>query len=378
MKTLSLLCLPALAIPLIIVGCKSDTAKDKIYDVKGTVLAVDLKKPSVKLDHEDIPGHMKAMVMDFDVESPKLLEGLKPGDKVQGKLSVDSAGKSIITHLAKLQISASLPDNDIEGFCPMHPTIVRSNPNDKCPICFMPLSKRKATLGKLSAENRLLVEAQGFCPISGEALGSMGTPHKLMIKDQPLFLCCKDCETKALGDPGKTLTRIAKLKHEVVEAKDRAAKDHEAGIKAALAKLSPQDRRLAESQVFCPVVKDSRLGSMGIPLKLSIKGEPVFLCCPACEKSALANADRTLASVKEFTTKLNKEYDVKGKVIGLDVEEKTVTLDHEDIPGLMKAMEMKFAVENVKVLAGIKRGDQVQARLKVKAGNYLITELRKR
>ena len=25
----------------------------------------------------------------------------------------------------------------------MHPSIIRDNPKDKCPICFMPLSKRK-------------------------------------------------------------------------------------------------------------------------------------------------------------------------------------------------------------------------------------------
>jgi hypothetical protein len=31
----------------------------------------------------------------------------------------------------------------IEYFCPMHPTIIRSEPGQKCPICFMPLSKRK-------------------------------------------------------------------------------------------------------------------------------------------------------------------------------------------------------------------------------------------
>ena len=33
--------------------------------------------------------------------------------------------------------------SDTEYFCPMHPTIVRDNAKEKCPICFMPLSKRK-------------------------------------------------------------------------------------------------------------------------------------------------------------------------------------------------------------------------------------------
>ena len=31
---------------------------------------------------------------------------------------------------------------DVEYFCPMHPTVVRDNSKEKCPICFMPLSKR--------------------------------------------------------------------------------------------------------------------------------------------------------------------------------------------------------------------------------------------
>src|SRR5262249_491026 len=38
--------------------------------------------------------------------------------------------------------------SDVEYFCPMHPTVIRDNPNEKCPICFMPLSKRKKGAGQ--------------------------------------------------------------------------------------------------------------------------------------------------------------------------------------------------------------------------------------
>src|SRR5438132_271442 len=33
--------------------------------------------------------------------------------------------------------------SEYEWFCPMHPSVIRDNPKEKCPICFMPLSKRK-------------------------------------------------------------------------------------------------------------------------------------------------------------------------------------------------------------------------------------------
>jgi membrane fusion protein, copper/silver efflux system len=34
-------------------------------------------------------------------------------------------------------------DHDHEYFCPMHPTVIRDTNKEKCPVCFMPLSKRK-------------------------------------------------------------------------------------------------------------------------------------------------------------------------------------------------------------------------------------------
>jgi protein SCO1 len=73
-----------------------------------------------------------------------------------------------------------------------------------------------------------------------------------------------------------------------------------------------------------------------------------------------------------------KEYDVKAKVAAVASDKTSVTLDHEDIPGLMKGMQMKFSVADTKVLEGIRPGDMVQGRLSVQSGSYVINKLEKR
>lgn len=68
-------------------------------------------------------------------------------------------------------------------------------------------------------------------------------------------------------------------------------------VTESLAKLSPEDRKLAEAQRFCPVMQYSRLGAMGAPIKLTIEGKPVFVCCKACSDDAVAGGNETLAKV---------------------------------------------------------------------------------
>lgn len=77
----------------------------------------------------------------------------------------------------------------------------------------------------------------------------------------------------------------------------------EAKVSSILGKLSPEDRQLAESQKFCAVMTHERLGGMGVPLKLDIKGEPVFVCCKGCRAKALKKPDEILATVAELKTK---------------------------------------------------------------------------
>jgi hypothetical protein len=142
----------------------------------------------------------------------------------------------------------------------------------------------KANLAKLDPGDREQAEEQKYCAVeTANRLGAMGKPVKVTIKDQTVFLCCKGCEKTAKKDPEKTLARVEEVQ-----------------IRAALEQLDPTDRKLAEEQKFCATDPESRLGSMGKPVKIMLGEQPVFLCCAGCEKAARKDADKTLADVKKM------------------------------------------------------------------------------
>ena len=72
------------------------------------------------------------------------------------------------------------------------------------------------------------------------------------------------------------------------------------------------------------------------------------------------------------------EYDIKGKVTAIGSDKRSVKLDHEEIPGLMKGMEMEFKVDDPSVLEGIDVGDAIDGRLRVQEGTYTVVKIRKR
>jgi hypothetical protein len=64
----------------------------------------------------------------------------------------------------------------------------------------------------------------------------------------------------------------------------------------ALSALSPDDRALVEKQVICPVA-EYRLGSMGTPIKVDVKGTPIFICCEGCREGLLSEPDKYLTKL---------------------------------------------------------------------------------
>ena len=75
-------------------------------------------------------------------------------------------------------------------------------------------AKIEAALAKLPDEDRRIATQQRFCAVLDTSrLGSMGTPIKVMIAGQPVFVCCEGCREKALAeDPQQILAKVARLK----------------------------------------------------------------------------------------------------------------------------------------------------------------------
>jgi hypothetical protein len=69
-----------------------------------------------------------------------------------------------------------------------------------------------------------------------------------------------------------------------------------AEVQAALASLSAPDREAALKQKICPV-SGGPLGSMGAPLKVSVAGHEVFICCEHCEQPLKDDAEKHLAKI---------------------------------------------------------------------------------
>jgi hypothetical protein len=89
-------------------------------------------------------------------------------------------------------------------------------------------------------------------------------------------------------------------------AKADAKAAREKKIEAARAKLSAEDRALVDAQDYCPIMPKQKLGSMGVPFKLTVKGQPVFVCCKGCKGTAEDDPDATLQAVEELKAKNKK------------------------------------------------------------------------
>ncbi len=65
----------------------------------------------------------------------------------------------------------------------------------------------------------------------------------------------------------------------------------------------------------------------------------------------------------------------KGVVRGVHAAQGQVTIDHEEIPGMMDAMTMTFDVADPASLDGLEPGAEVDFELIYEGGRYTVTEI---
>ncbi len=118
------------------------------------------------------------------------------------------------------------------------------------------------------------------------------------------------CGTSTTQDRTKTAPGAALPKTEAGDSASNAPQSElanpgeevDSGVSEELAKLPPEDRALAEKQKTCPVT-GALLGSMGVPYKVTVKGQIVFLCCGGCEEKLNKDPDQYLAKLKGTASK---------------------------------------------------------------------------
>ena len=113
---------------------------------------------------------------------------------------------------------------------------------------------------ELSKSDQIRSAVQGICPVSGQKLGSMGTPVKAKIGEEVVFLCCKGCLS------GKVKAEHWKTIH----------------------------ANFAKAQGICPVMKKQLPEN---PKWIVVDGRIVYVCCPPCTKKIAADQETYLKAV---------------------------------------------------------------------------------
>jgi hypothetical protein len=68
--------------------------------------------------------------------------------------------------------------------------------------------KELAKVKTLPADEQDAALKQQVCPVSGENLGSMGTPYKVSALNRTFYLCCKGCEDELKADPKAVIAKL--------------------------------------------------------------------------------------------------------------------------------------------------------------------------
>lgn len=159
------------------------------------------------------------------------------------------------------------------------------------------LSRRamSVTIASVSDADRPAITRQAVCPVMGSPLGEHGDVTKMMVGNQPLYLCCEACVEKVQQNPDLYLRQASNVAV-------RANQTPPASTMMTVAQATDADRAAIAAQRVCPVMNQP-LGGHGAPLKVTVNGQSMYLCCRGCLRKVSDNPALYLSKAAEFRVK---------------------------------------------------------------------------
>ena len=143
----------------------SPTARS--FPLKGVVRKVDQGSGEVTIAHEEIPGFMPKMTMPFTLKDKDLLNRVKPGDEVEGRLEVAYEGDQVKDYdLAGLKVTRPAPASSPVDFGIEAPRPEMLKPGQEVPDFAMTTQEGKTLkLSDLRGEVVVLTFIYTRCPM---------------------------------------------------------------------------------------------------------------------------------------------------------------------------------------------------------------------
>ena len=156
-------------------------------------------------------------------------------------------------------------------------------------------------IAKLSVNDQHAALQQRICPVTRQPLGSMGTPIRVHVAGRSVFVCCEGCIKRLQNDPQRYLANADSRSRSLDRSRDdfsRSPRRPQPSLQIpremeGVALLPASEQEAALRQRICPVTKQP-LGSMGKPLRVSVSGRSVFVCCEGCVNRLKSNPAKYL------------------------------------------------------------------------------------
>jgi YHS domain-containing protein len=104
-----------------------------------------------------------------------------------------------------------------------------------------------------------------LCPVTDEALGSMGEPIVVRLGERTIYVCCQACVNAVKRNPQRYLLKVDAELH-TLQYPDRTPR---------------QTTTPWGGQKACPITGEA-LGEMCEPIPMELGGRTIFVCCEPC------------------------------------------------------------------------------------------------